>query len=80
MAAGWQSKLARVSRMDWEEVRVRLGQEFHKRSDLLARSISVRQGAVKLNPNLAASPGQFFFSGSESLSARNCFANICPSR
>ena len=66
MVSGWQSKLARVSRMNWEEVRVRLGQEFHKHCDLLTHRIGVRHGAVKLNADLAAQPGQFFFSGSES--------------
>jgi hypothetical protein len=53
--------------MDWEEVRVRLGQELHKHSDLLTHRIGVRHGAVKMNPDLAARPCQFFFSGSESL-------------
>ncbi|MGA7851385.1 MAG: alginate lyase family protein [Terriglobales bacterium] len=66
MVSGWQSKLARASRMNWEEVRVRLGQEFHKHCDLLTHRIGVRHGAVKLNADLAAQPGQFFFSGSES--------------
>jgi hypothetical protein len=53
--------------MDWEEVRVRLGQELHKHSDLLTHRIGVRHGAVKMNPDLAARPGQFFFPGSDSL-------------
>jgi hypothetical protein len=65
MASGWQSKLARVSRMDWEEVRVRAGQEFHKQSDLLMHRMGVRNGAVRLNADSAGRPGQFFFSGSE---------------
>src|SRR5208337_3562963 len=65
MASGWQSKLARVSRMDWEEVRVRVGQEFHKQSDLLMHRMGVRNGAVRLNADAAGRPGQFFFSGSE---------------
>ena len=62
MASGWQSKLARVSRMDWEEVRVRAGQEFHKRRDLLMHRMGVRSGAIRLNADSAARPGQFFFS------------------
>ncbi|HMB83376.1 MAG TPA: alginate lyase family protein [Terriglobales bacterium] len=66
MASGWQSKLARVSRMDWEEVRVRVGQEFHKQSDLLMHRIGVQNGALRLNPDSAARQGQFFFSASES--------------
>ncbi len=65
MASGWQSKLVRVSRMDWEEVRVRVGQEFHKHSDLLMHRIGVHAGAVRLNADSAPRPGQFFFSYSE---------------
>jgi hypothetical protein len=64
MAAGWQRKLARVSRMDWEEVRVRVGQEFHKQSDLLMHRMGVGNGAIRLNADSATRPGQFFFSGS----------------
>ena len=65
MASGWQCKLARVSRMDWEEVRVRVGQEFHKHSDLLMHRMGVRNGSIQLKADSAARPGQFFFSGSE---------------
>jgi hypothetical protein len=52
--------------MDWEEVRVRMGQELHKQSDLLMHRMGVRSGALRLNADLAARPGLFFFSGSES--------------
>jgi len=66
MASKWQSKLARVSRMDWEEVRVRVGQEFHKHSDLLMHRMGMRAGAVRLNNrDSAVRPGQFFFSDGE---------------
>ncbi len=65
MASGSQSKLARVSRMDWEEVRVRAGQEFHKQCDLLMYRMGMRSGTMRLNPVPAARPGQFFFSASE---------------
>ncbi len=65
MAFGWQSKLARVSRMDWEEVRVRAGQALHKQSDLLMHRMGVRNAAVRLKAESAARPGQFFFSGGE---------------
>src|ERR1700693_1040095 len=64
MAAKWQSKLARVSRMDWEEVRVRVGQEFHKHSDLLMHRMGVH-AAIRLNTDSAGQPGQFFFSAGE---------------
>src|ERR1700674_4960462 len=65
MASKWQRKLARISRMDWEEVRVRAGQEFHKHSDLLMHRMGVRAGAIRLNTDSAARPGQFFFSARE---------------
>src|ERR1700675_3963771 len=64
MASKWQSKLARVSRMDWEEVRVRVGQEFHKHSDLLMHRMGVH-AAIRLNTDSAGQPGQFFFSAGE---------------
>jgi len=51
--------------MDWEEVRVRLGQEFHKQCDLLMHRMGVRNRAMRLNADSAVRPGQFFFSGSE---------------
>jgi hypothetical protein len=53
--------------MNWEEVRVRLGQELHKQSDLLMHRMGVRSGALRLNSDAAARLGQFFFSGSETL-------------
>src|SRR6266404_919784 len=65
MASRWQSKLAHVSRMNWEEVRVRVGQEFHKHSDLLMHRMGVHAGAIRLNTDSAARPGQFFFSARE---------------
>jgi Heparinase II/III-like protein/Heparinase II/III N-terminus len=66
MASGWQSKLARVSRMEWDEIRVRSGQEFHKQRDLLLHRIGVRREAMRLNGDSAARAGQFFFSAVES--------------
>ena len=65
MASGWQSKLARVSRMNWDEVRVRVGQEFNKQSDLLMHRMGLRNGAIRLNADLAAQTGKLFFSPSE---------------
>jgi hypothetical protein len=65
MTSKWQSKLARVSRMDWEEVRVRVGQEFHKHSDLLVHRMGVHAGAIRLNTDSAARRGQFFFLGKD---------------
>jgi hypothetical protein len=68
MASGSQSKLKRLSRMDWEEIGVRAGQELHKRQDLLLHRIGLRQGAVRLTTDPGLPQGQFFFppgSGSE---------------
>ncbi|MGA2358747.1 MAG: alginate lyase family protein [Terriglobales bacterium] len=65
MASGWQNKLARISRMDWEEVRVRVGQEFHRQGDLLMHRMGVRNGSIQLNADSAVRPGGFFFSASE---------------
>ncbi len=55
--------LARVSRMDWAEVRVRTLQEFHKQRDLLIHRMGVRRDAVRLNGDFPVRPGRFFFSG-----------------
>ncbi len=66
MTSGWQNKLARVSRMNWEEVRVRLGQEFHKQSDFFRYELGERAGAIRLHARSAAQPGQFFFLKGES--------------
>lgn len=44
---------------------VRAGQEFHKQADLLMYRLGVRQGAVRLNPDSAVCPRQFFFSNCE---------------
>jgi hypothetical protein len=51
--------------MDWEEIRVRLGQEFHKHSDLLVHQMGMRNRPIQPISNLTARPGQFFFSGGE---------------
>jgi hypothetical protein len=61
MASRSESKLARLSRMDWEEIRVRAGQELHKRQDLLLHHIGLRQGSVRLNTDSTLPQGQFFF-------------------
>lgn len=66
MATGWQSKLARVSRMDWAEARVRMEQEFHKQSDLLMHRIGIRKHSTSLSVDPTPSPAQFFFPGKTS--------------
>jgi hypothetical protein len=51
--------------MDWEELRVRAEQVFHKQSDLLKHRMGVQNWPIRLKADSAARPGQFFFSGSE---------------
>lgn len=64
MASGWKTKRARMSQMDWEEVRVRLGQEFSKQLDRLMHRMGLGNEPIQLSTG-AAQPGQFFFSGGE---------------
>jgi hypothetical protein len=63
VASGWH-KLARVSRMDWEEVRTRVGQEFHKHSDLLRYRIGIPSGEIRLSES-SKPTGAFFFPDGE---------------
>ena len=65
MTAGFHSKLARVSRMDWEEVRVRAAQEIHKQGDVLLHRLGIRQGSVRLNANAEKTSEIFFFTAGE---------------
>lgn len=65
MAAGWQNMLARISRMEWVEIRVRLGQSFAKRRDLLLHQLGVRAGSIRLNDDRTAGRGHFFFAAAE---------------
>jgi hypothetical protein len=67
-----------MSRMDWEEVRVRLGQEFHKHGDLLLHRMGVQDGAIRLQSDSATRPGQFFFSGGESLERADLLRKHLP--
>jgi hypothetical protein len=57
--SGWQNKLVRLSRMNWDEIRTRVGQEFHKRSELALYRIG-RQPAIKLDESPSREP-KFFF-------------------
>jgi hypothetical protein len=65
MAAGLYNLLARISRMDWEEVRVRVGQGVGKRRDLILHRLGVQAGSIALSENGACRAGHFFFSASE---------------
>jgi hypothetical protein len=65
MASGWKSKMARVSQMEWDEVRVRALQEIHKQRDLFIHRMGMHPDSVRLNGDSPAQPGQFFFPGIE---------------
>ena len=80
MASKWQSKLARVSRMDWEEVRVRAGQEFHKHSDLLMHRMGVRAGRDSAEAIRRRGRDNSFFPPGKFRSARSCCANTYPTK
>ena len=60
MASEWQSKLVRLSRMNWDEVRTRMGQELHKRSDLFFYRMGVPPTAVQFRESPSRQP-EFFF-------------------
>jgi hypothetical protein len=68
--------------MGWDEVKVRAGQEFHKRSDLLMHRLGVRNGAVPLTmlplKSEAGRAGQFFFSPGEAEGRADLVRNNLP--
>ncbi len=64
--SGWHKRLARFSKMDWGEVRTRVGQEAHKRSDLLRYRLGMRPAGMRLRET-APAEGQFFFAGTEAM-------------
>ncbi len=63
VASEWQNKLARVSRMNWDEVRTRAGQEVHKRSDLFLYRIGVPPTSVQFHESPSRQPEFFFRDG-----------------
>jgi Heparinase II/III-like protein/Heparinase II/III N-terminus len=67
MASGWRNKLARMSRMNWEEVRVRVGQELHKRGDSLRHRVGMVSTVPRMLADSAVSRGKFLFSAGESV-------------
>jgi hypothetical protein len=59
----WQTKLARLSRMDREEIRTRATQEFHKRADLVLYRMGVQPKAVWAGGTPSRQPEFFFMAG-----------------
>lgn len=64
MAPGWQSKLARVSHMSWDEIHTRLGQEVTKRSDALLYGGGKRRPGIEIS-RVPTRQGRFFFAATE---------------
>ena len=63
MTSGWHIKLARLTRMDWEEIHARLGQELHKRGDLLRHRLGMPPRTIRLASSAGPAPKFFFADG-----------------
>ena len=63
VASEWQNKLARLSRMNWDEVRTRVGQEVHKRSDLFLYRMGASPRSVQFHKSSSHQPKFFFRDG-----------------
>jgi len=63
VTSGWHNKLARIWRMDWDEIRTRVGQELHKRGDLLRHQLGMGPAIPRLRAE--AVEGKFFFARGE---------------
>lgn len=63
VTSGWQNKLARVSHMEWDELRMRLAQAIHKRGDLLRHQLGIPREAIQLHEGFGE--GKFFFAPCE---------------
>ena len=63
MTSGWRRILARLSQMDWDELKTRGEQEFYKRFDLA----QYRIGLPRLSDGVASRSrwGTFFFSADQ---------------
>jgi hypothetical protein len=58
--SGWQNKLARLSQMNWDEIRTRIRQEFHKHSELVLYRMGVQRAAIPSHESPGRQP-EFFF-------------------
>ena len=59
MTSRWHNKLARISRMNGDELFTRLAQELNKRADLLRHQLGLPSHAIRLHA--LSTEGQFFF-------------------
>jgi hypothetical protein len=77
VATGWH-KLARVFRMDWEEVSTRLAQEMHKRADLARYGLGMKPGLIAITGT--AAEGRFFFERTEASERATLVRQALPER
>jgi len=63
--------------MDWNEIQVRLGQEFHKRADLLKHRVGIGPGTIRLTSS-TGKPAQFFFPAGEGQSQADLLQKHLP--
>src|SRR5580658_2073837 len=70
--------MTRVSRMDWEELRVRALQEFRKRSDLLLYRLGLGYGSARLDADSTVRSGKFFFSENNGLETADLLRKHLP--
>src|SRR3954471_10051805 len=61
--AGWKNKLARLSQMNWDEIRTRAEQEIHKRSDLIRYRVGMPPSVPWIAFVRPAHPEFFFPTG-----------------
>ncbi len=64
--------------MDWEELRVRLLQEFRKRNDLLVYRMGLSYRPARLDLNSIIRSGEFFFFGSKSIEPADLLRTHLP--
>lgn len=80
VASGWQNKLARLSRKDWDEVQTRLGQEFHKRNDLLRHKLGIAPAKSRFLASLRMTEfgGKLFFTRGEAAKRAGLLRQYLP--
>ena len=77
MASGWH-KLARVFRMDWDEISTRIAQETHKHGDLVRYRLGIKPGVPGVTGK--AAEGRFFFERSGAADRAELVRRALPGR
>ena len=75
--SGWPKKIGRIARMDWDEARTRLGQEFHKRGDLMRHQLGLAPPKIVLR-EITGAPGTFLFREDEPLQRASLLRDLMP--